>query len=952
MSILLSRRLLMGMLLGCLSFLPKGYPQADSLVALAPTLPDNEEKAEVYKNIAFSYYYADPDKCLAYCDSLQLLSQKIAYEKGLSGHLYLRSLAYYSKDDYEQAIDNCKLAIENMHTYGQQTNELIALDFLGSIYREMGWPEEAIDYKLQSLRLAEELKDTIGLAYAHYNLSTVFIDLKDTVSVKKHLAAAIPLAEYTQDFGLLSLCYSTNARYQTNAEQWLGQLQQAMEYARRTGSDYNEIPIHQNLADYYDMEGNPRRAIYYSRRAYKIATSYDDGYFIAESAISLGDFYIQTGRFDSAQYFLEEALAISQAGDFGKQLLNTYAFLGELYHERSDHQQAYSYLSKAYDLQDSLYSDEITQQIQTNAAKYEFEKNQRIISQQELTISRANYNRKLLLYGGLLLLAIITSAYQWYLRRQQKQKQQAELAFTQQQAEANRLRELDELKTNFFTNISHELRTPLTLILSPLTDIEEQIKSVPVREKLGIIKSNAQRLLRLVNEIMDLAKAEAGKLELALSKLRLQDLIKRIFYSFESLAELRQIQLELQYETGESTVLADREKLEKILHNLISNAIKFTASGGKVVLRVTQKDAQFHFEVRDNGQGIPPEDLPRVFDRFYQVKFGRLQGGTGIGLALSKELAETMQGTLSAKSEIGQGSTFILSLPLKEVEASKPLSTTPLTEQEVGVEIAVSKKSTVPAYLPTHIAEEKPRILVVEDNPDLGKYLMEVLSEYFQCVWARDGQEALRHLSLNNFDCITSDVMMPNMDGFELRAAINQRESWKQIPFLMLTARNLEEDKIRGFQMGIDDYVTKPFSTRELKARIQNLITNKWEREAFAKKESEEPEVSPLTVDQQFLKQAESVVLENISDPQFGVEDLAKSVNYSSKQLGRLLKKYTGLNTVNFILEIRLQKARELLEKRLCASVTEAQFEVGISSTSYFTRKFTERFGKNPSAIG
>ena len=191
--------------------------------------------------------------------------------------------------------------------------------------------------------------------------------------------------------------------------------------------------------------------------------------------------------------------------------------------------------------------------------------------------------------------------------------------------------------------------------------------------------------------------------------------------------------------------------------------------------------------------------------------------------------------------------------------------------------------------------------------------------------------------------------MMPNMDGFEFREAINEEKEWRQIPFLLLTARHLEDDKIRGLQLGVDDYVTKPFSTLELQARIHNLVSNKLERDAFSKEEKAADQEPKLNGDQKFLKQAENAVIERLSDVKFGVEDLAKAVNYSSKQLGRLLKKHTGMTTVNFILEVRLQKARLLLEKRLCATVMEAQLEVGISSTSFFTKKFTDRFGKNPS---
>lgn len=359
-----------------------------------------------------------------------------------------------------------------------------------------------------------------------------------------------------------------------------------------------------------------------------------------------------------------------------------------------------------------------------------------------------------------------------------------------------------------------------------------------------------------------------------------------------------------------------------------------------------KKEGNLPWRFKDTGQGISPSDLSRIFDRFYQAKQGSLQGGTGVGLALARELAELMGGTLTASSIVGKGSTFTLNMPMQVLSPSQQEE---VLKQEVKDIVEPSKKIYDAVFAPITIAGEKPRLLVVEDNPDMGKYLVQILEGQYQCVLATDGEEAIKQLKNGRFDCITSDVMMPNMDGFELRAAINQNKDWKQIPFLLLTARYLEADKIKGFQLGIDDYVTKPFSTLELQARIQNLVANKLEREAFAKNEWKDREEIRSSVGEQLVRQAEQVVLLNLGDPHFEVADLAKAVNYSSKQLGRLLKKYTGLSSVNFILEVRLQKARELLEKRLCAAVTEAQIEVGINSNSYFTRKFTERFGKNPS---
>ena len=939
----LHKKLVLIAIIGMFSIIQNGSAQLDSLLEVVQTMPDSKEKAIVYKDIAFAYYFSDPDKCIAYCDTLHTISEKIGYKKGVSSQYYLRSVAYYIKEEYEKAIENCKLTIEYTRLHNFKDNELIALDFMGSIYRAMGLHEKSIEYQLQSLALSEEQGDTIGMAYANYNISTLYHDLGDKISTKEYVETAIQFAKNTNEYGLLTNCYNTYSSTIKNADKRWEMLTKAMEYANLAGSRYYAITVYQNFSDHYNQLDQVEKAIENAREAFMISEEFEEIYQLSESAASLGSYFLSSNQLDSAAHYLEIAKEVASENDYKIELEDSYYYLSELYQKRNNTTEALRYLQLAYATKDSVYNEEITTQLQLNSAKYEFEKNQRIISEQQLKISEETRKRNRIIFIALLLLAAISGVYQWYLLRQQKRKQEAEIALAQQQAEATRLRELDELKTSFFTNISHELRTPLTLILSPLADLQEQVKSVPVREKLKVIKGNAQRLLRLVNEIMDLAKVEAGKMDLQNSKVDLHQFIRRVFYSFESLAELRRIDFNLHYAGEEVQVLVDRDKLEKILHNLLSNAIKYTGAGGQVSMHVFQKESQFVFEVSDTGQGIASEDLTRVFDRFYQAKQGTLQGGTGVGLALSKELAELMDGELKVESKPEKGSLFRLVLTLE-------IGNLPVEPETLGP-TPETQHLTPAIFAPIAIEGKKPRLLVVEDNPDMGKYLIQILSENYQCVLATDGQEALKQLTLSRFDCITSDVMMPNMDGFELREAINQNNQWRQIPFLLLTARHLEDDKIRGFQMGIDDYVTKPFSTRELQARIHNLITNKQERDAYIESETALPETEQLSVTQQFLKKAEKNIIENISNPQFGVEDLAKAVNYSSKQLGRLLKKHTGMSTVNFILEVRLQKARDLLERRMCASVIETQLEVGISSTSYFTKKFTERFGKNPSEL-
>lgn len=932
-------------------FIPtSSFGQVDSLKKMVQSLPEGEEKVDVYKNIAFHYYYENPDLCLKYCDTMEQLSLAIDFPKGLSKANYLRSTAYYTKGDYLIALDFAEKSITGMLEVGDSLGVAIGYGMLGSIYINMSILDKAAESLILSAEMSERIDDSLGVAISHQNLGNVFLQLSDFETAKSYYLKAIPIYEEYEWDGYLANTYNALSTVEKTADRKRYWLEKALE----TGGDMPEYlaAIYANWASYYfNEEQQPMKAIQFGLSSLKMAEQSGDLQQMVENYTSLGSYYEAIGLADSAIYYLHLGAIKAKEHDIKVEEEDAYYFLYEHYKNQNNPSKALEYMELAYILKDTIHGRRITEQIQTNAAKFELEKKERILAEQRLQIAEQKAQRNQIILFALLALALIAGWYQYYLYRQQRKKRQTELALAQEQAETQKLRELDQLKSDFFTNISHELRTPLTLILAPVTDVLDNPKSNNLKNQLQLVASNAKGLLNLVNEIMDLAKMQAGQLKLMPKKTLLEPLVRRLFFAFESLAGIRNLEYKLQYEIQQSIqVDMDVEKFEKILNNLLSNAIKYTSTGGKVHLKVTETSKGFSFAVMDTGTGIHPDDQPHVFRRFYQAKNEKmvLKGGTGVGLALAKELAQLFGGDLTFTSEWGRGSTFILNLPLEK---------TYLQEEQLEKLVVPTTKVTtfnLPTFQPLFINNDKPKLLIVEDNPEMSRYLEQNLSEHYHCTTAMDGKAALKKLKLFDFHCITSDVMMPNMDGFEFREKVNEHPQWRQIPFLLLTARHLEEDKLKGFQLGIDDYVTKPFSTKELQARIHNLIRNKIERDEFLKTEKSltaAHEAVEQSVEQQLLQKAETIVLENIDKTDFKVADLAREIGYSPKQLGRIIKKLTGLSSVAFILEIRLQKARLLLEKRAFGTVTEVMFEVGIQSTSYFTRKFTERFGKNPSEV-
>lgn len=516
------------------------------------------------------------------------------------------------------------------------------------------------------------------------------------------------------------------------------------------------------------------------------------------------------------------------------------------------------------------------------------------------------------------------------------------------------LKSLDELKSRFFANVSHELRTPLTLILGPLNRI---IKSGEKRapkeaELLQFMHRNSQHLLKLVNEILDLSKLEKGKLEIDWEPVNLGEFLKLITDQFSAYAESKGIDFhqENHVDAGLSLLL-DRTKVEKIIFNFISNALKFTPSGGRVSLITREEEESILVKVEDTGSGIAPEDLPYVFDRFFQTqqKNKAPQGGTGIGLSLARELAELLGGSVGVTSELGQGSSFWVRFP-KEIFADKPQPIeveAPLTFAKKEQEKAVAKPAT-----------QAPKILLVEDNVELRQYLQTILEEDYHCQTAENGQLAwdfLKQAARGELpDLIISDVMMPVMDGIELVEKIKADDLLCQIPVIMLTARADIQVKIHSLRTGVDDYITKPFHEEELLVRIANLLKNYAGRQAALNADQEQqmeaadvPAISQE--DRNWLQDFESYIQQNVANDLVTVPYLAEQFAMSESTLRRQLNRLTGLSPKQYLQEVRLDSARQLLENRAFRTVAQVASRAGFANQRTFTRNYKERFGKNPS---
>jgi signal transduction histidine kinase/DNA-binding NarL/FixJ family response regulator/streptogramin lyase len=518
-----------------------------------------------------------------------------------------------------------------------------------------------------------------------------------------------------------------------------------------------------------------------------------------------------------------------------------------------------------------------------------------------------------------------------------------------QQKQTEQLKAVDEMKSRFFSNITHEFRTPLSLIISPVEKLQGEIKDEQTRKTLATVQGNANRLLQLINQLLDLSKLEAGNMQLHFSRGRLDEFIEEMVYLFIPLAEHQQLEL-----TSQCTILQeylfDAEKLKTILFNLLSNAIKFTPAGGKIVITGTEDgNKKIRLSISDTGIGIPADKVPFIFDRFFQVDDSRIRlyEGTGIGLALVKELAELMHGTVTAESTPNAGSTVTLVFPAEKAHNSNA----PQWEKETGNGIILlpGKKSARTNGQHKEKSETGlPLLLLVEDNQELLEFLRESFERNFRVLTANNGVSGFQLAKEELPDLVISDVMMPEMDGYELCRKLKTDAVTSHITVILLTAKISYESRLGGLQLGADDYISKPFHFDELETRIRNLLDHQEKQRANYRAQLKAKESLPETdeAENPFLKHIYTIIEEMIDDPQLGASKLAEKNAMSLRTLNRKLNAMIGLTAGDLIRQYRLQKSLGLLKAG--HNVSEAAYMVGFETPAYFSQCFKDQYGVSP----
>ena len=572
--------------------------------------------------------------------------------------------------------------------------------------------------------------------------------------------------------------------------------------------------------------------------------------------------------------------------------------------------------------------------------------------------------QKMFLYACIVILFLLAVLLFFVVRAYwMKIRLNAELSSQKKQLEEQRdqlidlskkLEEATKAKLAFFTNVSHDFRTPLTLIADP---VKKLLNSENIRDNerflLNIINKNVTVLLRLINQIMDFRKFENGKLEMHLSEFNIKDCMKEWAEAFRTLAFRKHITFKITADDGDYNVVADAKMMERITYNLLSNAFKFTPENGNISICLSKNtENNISMKFSDTGVGMPAEHVRHIFESFYQIDVHH--AGSGIGLALVKAFVEMHHGKIDVESKEGNGTVFTINIPTKQdgkiyhdIDRKAVLNNL----KEGAVVMAGQESLSAESCISKEKGGHETVVLIIDDNQDVRDYVKSLLNEHYTVLEAANGSEGLKQAITNVPDVIICDVMMPVMDGMECCKRLKAEPRTSHIPVMMLTAYSMDEQKIKGYECGADSYISKPFSSELLMARLRNLIDNRNRlKDFFGDKVT--TSTTPLTdTDKGFVEKLRKLIEENMGNTDFSVEDMGEKIGFSRVQLYRKAKALTGY-TPNELLRIaRLNKANAIIKTATEKSISEIAYEVGFSSPSYFTKCYKEFFGESPTDV-
>lgn len=937
--------------------LPKAIKHIEQLIQLCEVTDDLFRKGDAYDNLGHIYHeLKDTTQALKnHLLSLKIREQ-INDEYGIGnsndniGHLYS------SKSEFSKALTYFQASLKQFKKIGDESRIALSSANVGYQYYYMGNLYDALVHFDNAGRQYKNLNNTDGINWMINMLAYVHSDLGNYEKSLNYYFEQLKLNKDNETgkgdlYMKIGRVYMMMEKFGKAMEYEL----KAMAIAEKQNNQESVMYINYYIGEIYFLQNNVAKGLNYFSLSHDYAIKTQNVYWTSVTKERIGRCYFLSGKVEEAEKWIREGLSISKHIYTMRDISQNYLILSKIDSIQGNYPSSLENYKLHIEYENKSNKEEATKLAQQLEFK---EKEEQVIKDQQEKERRAaeelsskNFQKNTAI-GGMILMSLLVLAVLYLVRLRNKKIKAEKQNLKLKQREIEAVKETEQFKSRFLANISHEFRTPLTLINGNI-DLLKQKSNQEDLKKLEEIDHNGNRLLQLVNQLLDLSKMESGQYTLNYTNGNLLNEAQAYISAFDSFSSKEGIELTMTITDDARKTLSEKqfsyssEALHIIINNLLSNALKFTPEGGNVHAEIDFQNSILTIKVADTGPGIPEKHLSGIFDRFYQVEevYNSTQKGSGIGLTLVKELAYLHHGDVTVCNNPGGGCTFKVWITCKKTDIEA------IAEQDTEDKTAILIENTGNTDDQPEISGEKPIILVIEDQPELRRFIAENIGEDYSCIEAENGKTGYELAQKHIPDLIISDVMMPEMNGFELCKSVKENGITSHIPVILLTAKADKNDKIAGLEIGADDYILKPFSIEELRLRVRNSIRlqqslrNKFKNGQIPEREEEFPELSPY--DRDFLLKLTSTIKENISNSRFTVTDLAEAVHLSQSQLTRKLKAVTGHTPSDLIKNIRFEKALALLRENM--SISDVSWSVGFEDPAYFGKAFKKHFGIAPS---
>ncbi len=940
-----------------------------------------------YVSLIKHYKRYEQDSCLAYFRRLKEYADK--NESNLANYyFYNYNAGYYGlfleegEDSFQFISSNLKKALE--YAKECEDSKILANGYsrLSQEYFRYGKNEEALDYSKKGIAYANERGLWLEVAYGYGTMGEIYLEgykmtetslqyllksdsiykqhqyqgdksgfimstigdiykeLDDIAEAESYQTKALALFkandnEYQQKYIIGKL--ASIEQKKKNYPQAIAYLEDCIRYYRDNKYHVKEAMFHIGLSDVYFENNQIEKAIETAQTAITLSSNLNNDFGVLLGLIYKSRFLLADNNYQESYKLAKEAKEIADAMDSYIDKKDALDLLSKTAEKLGRFEEAYNFSKEHKSVSDTLVKRQNLQQTKTLEAQYknaQQEQEIQVLQSQNELVEEQKRNQRNLLFSiiGFVFLAGLVLFFLFRNRQKTNQK----------------LKELDTIKSNFFANISHEFRTPLTLISGP---IEKQLENTKLdnsdRKDLEMVQRNSQRLLDLVDQLLDLSKLESGNLKLQVKEGNVSLLLKSLTAAFQYKAEKGKLNYVVDIQETESSWF-DADAIEKIVVNLLSNAFKYVPKQGMIRFSSAVRNGSLEMQIENDGAIGGAKNMDTVFNRFYQEDDHA--DGVGIGLALVKELVALYRGTVTVANTANKTVLFTIKVPVVESEFSKDEKTYSAVEISSIKDSQTVEKIQLEEERISEINEDTPILLVVEDNEDIRTFVKTAFESEYHVLEAENGAEGIELAIAMIPDIIISDIMMPNVDGMELCQTLKTDERTSHIPIILLTAKIEEQAQHEGLELGADDYVLKPFKTKFLESRVKNLVlTRKQLRTRYSKEVVLKPkDIAISRIDEKFIGKVQAILDEHLTDPGFNTQDFSKLLVMNRMQLHRKLKALTGLTASEFVRSQRLHLAASLLKKS-DVNVSEVCYQVGFNNHSYFTKCFKDAFGCLPS---